>query len=136
MDHLSRLLQAIYLLKQPFFGTLWWISNTIWQQSPLFKLKEEQKNGKHPGVSILQKTAGIPVFIPMLLGTSHFRKQTFIAKMNDAVKTRTYFGTLRPQPCPLACFADEKMIHENVAKNKLSQSDCKKLERFVREKLK
>ena len=133
MDQSTRLLQALFFLKKPEFGTLWWISNQLWKQDSSFVLKEEQKDGAHPGVSILQNQTGLPLFIPMLLGTSNKNFQALRFKMDDQKNRITFFGTLRPVDCALACFSGN-MIKNNAPKSKLNEKDCTELEKFIRRK--
>lgn len=134
MDSNSRLLQAIFFLKKPDLGTLWWVANEIWQKGSSFVLKEEQKNGSHPGVSILKNQSGIPNFVPMLLGTSNKNKNALKFKLDDKKDRITYFGTLRPVNCALACFSSN-MVKSNASKSKLSEKECASLEKFIREKI-
>ena len=133
MDQSTRLLQALFFLKKPELGTLWWISNQLWKQNSTFVLKDEQKDGSHPGVSILKNQTGLPQFIPMLLGTSNKNFQALRFKMDDQKKRITYFGTLRPVDCALACFSSN-MIKNNAPKSKLNEKDCTALENFIRRK--
>ena len=135
MDQSTRLLQALFFLKKPELGTLWWISNQLWKQESSFVLKDEQKDGTHPGVSILKNQTGLPEFIPMLLGTSNKNSQALRFKMDNQKNRITYFGTLRPVNCALACFSSN-MVKPNAPKSKLDEKDCAALANFIRRKLK
>lgn len=135
MDSNTRLLQAIFFLKDPDFGSLWWVSNKIWQQNPRFVLKADQQGGQHPGVSVLKNRSAFSPLIPMLMGTSRKGYKTIPFKLNDNDTKFCYFGSLRPVDCALACFSSN-MITRNHLKPHLSQEDCKKLKNFIREILK
>lgn len=136
MDFNTRFLQAVFFLNNPVLGSLWWVSNKIWKLNPDFILKENQNNGRHPGVSILKNSKGYSEVIPMLMGTSRKDGKTIPFKMDDEQDRFSHYGSLRPVYCPLTCFSEASMIMRNQPKSHLSLSDCEKLEKFVQETLK
>lgn len=130
----TRLLNAIWALHPPVFGTLWWIPNEYWKKSPSFVLKKEQSGGSHPGVSLHSTSRDGLKMVPVLLGTSRKCTPSFAVQLNDTQEKRTYFETLR------ANFETENFngstFKHNPSKNKLSDSDCRALEQYIRNRLK
>ena len=131
----KRKLDLFRFAKDCSFGTLWWVSNTLWNRHSALKLKGARK--KHPGVSIAQNWPEEQTdVVPMLFGSSKEQYvSSFIADLRTADARETHFPVLKP-----LCFDFEDFFGDRIAeafpKSRLNEAEMEGLRTFLREKLK
>lgn len=118
-------------------GTLWWVSNHIWNKVIRnFVWKKGSKS--HPGLSIACREAvGVPDVIPMLIGTSHVPLDgtpvlTVVDIDPEKHPAPTYFSPLRPHRIVFDEFGrSDRRIHANSPKRRLAPDEMQLLDEIL-----
>lgn len=142
MDAGERRFQALGALLDYSKGTLWWVSNRIWNEV-IEGFVWKKGNDSHPGLSIAQKKAeAVHDVIPMLIGTSRRRggRRTTLAVGHISPKgtphwdSPTFFSPLRPCRVDFDEFGRADGVHENSAKRRLEPDEMQRLDEILASK--
>lgn len=115
-------------------GTLWWVSNKIWNEN-VSGFVWKKKSRHHPGLSVARRRAeGLYSTIPMLIGTSRrpFGCQSLqVRNLNPEGSAHRnapgYFSMLRPCHLLFGDFGRAGGIEQNLAKPRLERDEMQKL---------
>lgn len=136
MDPEERRFHALDFLLDYSKGTLWWVSNKIWNAViPGFVWKKG--NESHPGLSIARrKASGLYSVVPMLIGTSKRRcgRARCLEVRNISPEgaahhdAPTYFDALRPRMLRFNEFGRADAVSKNVYKPRLDIDEFTRLD--------
>lgn len=118
-------------------GTLWWVSNHIWNKV-IRHFVWKKGSQSHPGLSIARrKAADVHDVIPMLIGTTRVPLDgtpvlTVVDIDPENHPAPTYFSPLRPQ---LICFDEfgrsDRRIRANGPKRRLAPDEMQLLDEIL-----
>ena len=140
MDPEERRIHALDFLLDYSKGTLWWVSNKIWNDViPGFVWKKG--SDAHPGLSVCRDNVeGLYSKIPMLIGTSRpccsvkrcLTVRHISPECSDHYDSPSYFRVLRPYGLRFDEFGREGRIAMNATKPRLELDEARKLDEMLK----
>ena len=119
----------------PLFGSVWWICESIWQQTlHLQGYDMRSTRNDHPGLSLREseRIREISAAIPMLYGTSSWHPRAFrVRGLTRNHPKPSYFGHFRSVPVPLLTFKDRDQVRINMDKPRLDAAEQQALREYI-----
>lgn len=146
-ETLTRRLQAIRLLMDISFGSLWIVGEKLWQEKLVsFGYDRRSTRCGHPGICVRgdAEDAGLHATVPMWYGTSRRKEPSYQVRnfFNESGRAEqahvTYFGHFQAVQIDLRHMGSRPVknsVRPNAGRPRLEQQEIENLKSFMRKNL-